>query len=163
MLTNQAPATAGSTSLNPAPILPVSRNEPPPTVDPTVAMASPDNNRLHVDLRRAPPRLAGGRGRGLAAVLILLALINIFLGMINLVPLPPFDGGHAAVATYEAIREQPQRSALPGRHGQADAGHLRGAGAHGLHLRRARRYLDLLHPVQNPYGMMPRRSTSCRP
>ena len=46
-------------------------------------------------------------------------LINIFLGLLNLVPLPPFDGGHAAVATYEAIRERLERAALPGRHGQA--------------------------------------------
>ena len=41
---------------------------------------------------------------GLVAVLMLLAMVNFFLGLINLVPLPPFDGGHAAVATYEAIR-----------------------------------------------------------
>jgi membrane-associated protease RseP (regulator of RpoE activity) len=33
----------------------------------------------------------------------LLAMINIFLAFVNLIPLPPFDGGHAAVAVYEAI------------------------------------------------------------
>ena len=32
-------------------------------------------------------------GAGAAVVLFLLALINIFLGLLNLVPLPPFDGG----------------------------------------------------------------------
>jgi len=41
---------------------------------------------------------------GLVAVLLLLAMVNFFLGLINLVPLPPFDGGHAAIATYEAVR-----------------------------------------------------------
>ena len=41
---------------------------------------------------------------GLLAVLLLIAAVNFFLGLINLVPLPPFDGGHAAIATYEAIR-----------------------------------------------------------
>jgi RIP metalloprotease RseP len=41
---------------------------------------------------------------GLLAVLLLIATVNFFLGLINLVPLPPFDGGHAAIATYEAIR-----------------------------------------------------------
>jgi len=43
---------------------------------------------------------------GLAAMLWLLATVNIFLALINLLPLLPFDGGHAAVATYEAIRER---------------------------------------------------------
>lgn len=32
--------------------------------------------------------------------------INIFVGMINLVPLLPFDGGHASVAIYERIRSR---------------------------------------------------------
>ncbi len=43
---------------------------------------------------------------GVAAVLFLLIAINIFVGIFNLVPLPPFDGGHIAVATYEAIRSR---------------------------------------------------------
>ena len=34
----------------------------------------------------------------------LLAMVNIFLGLINLVPLLPLDGGHIAVACYEEIR-----------------------------------------------------------
>ncbi len=36
--------------------------------------------------------------------LSILAFINIFVGVINLVPLLPLDGGHAAVATYEKGR-----------------------------------------------------------
>lgn len=40
---------------------------------------------------------------GGSAVLTLLISINIFVGIFNMVPLPPFDGGHVAVATYEAI------------------------------------------------------------
>ena len=43
---------------------------------------------------------------GWAAALRLFAITNIFLGLINLVPLLPFDGGHAAVATYEAARSR---------------------------------------------------------
>ncbi len=39
----------------------------------------------------------------------LLAVVNISLGLLNLLPLPPLDGGHAAVATYEAIRERISR------------------------------------------------------
>lgn len=44
---------------------------------------------------------------------ILAALINVFIGLFNLVPLLPFDGGHIAIATYEriasAIRRRPVR------------------------------------------------------
>ena len=45
-----------------------------------------------------------GEQAGWAGVLALLATVNIFLGLINLVPILPFDGGHIAVATYEEIR-----------------------------------------------------------
>ena len=34
----------------------------------------------------------------------LLAGVNVFVGLINLFPMLPFDGGHAAIATYERIR-----------------------------------------------------------
>lgn len=47
-----------------------------------------------------------GEETGWAGVLALLATVNIFLGLINLVPLLPFDGGHIAVATYEEIRSR---------------------------------------------------------
>lgn len=39
------------------------------------------------------------------ALIGLFALINIFIGMFNLIPLLPFDGGHVAIATYERIQE----------------------------------------------------------
>lgn len=38
-------------------------------------------------------------------VIYLIAVLNIFLALFNLIPLLPFDGGHIAVATYERIRE----------------------------------------------------------
>ena len=41
---------------------------------------------------------------GLAGIIYLLAAFNIFIGVFNLVPLLPLDGGHAAIATYERIR-----------------------------------------------------------
>ena len=31
--------------------------------------------------------------------------LNIFIGVFNLVPLLPLDGGHVAVASYERVRE----------------------------------------------------------
>lgn len=41
-----------------------------------------------------------------AGLLGLFALINISIGLINLVPLLPFDGGHVALAVYEKIQER---------------------------------------------------------
>ena len=43
-------------------------------------------------------------------MLLLFAAINIFIGLFNLVPLPPLDGGHVAVATYEKLRSRKGRS-----------------------------------------------------
>ncbi|HVM41206.1 MAG TPA: M50 family metallopeptidase [Acidimicrobiia bacterium] len=40
---------------------------------------------------------------GIREVLTFLALINIFVGVFNMLPVPPFDGGHVAIATYEKI------------------------------------------------------------
>lgn len=47
-----------------------------------------------------------GNSDGLSGVLVLLALVNVFVGVFNLFPLLPFDGGHAAIATYERIRSR---------------------------------------------------------
>ena len=41
---------------------------------------------------------------GLFSVVLLLAGLNLFLGMLNLVPLLPLDGGQMAGAIYEAVR-----------------------------------------------------------
>jgi membrane-associated protease RseP (regulator of RpoE activity) len=38
--------------------------------------------------------------------LLLLALVNISVGVLNLIPLLPLDGGHAAIAVYERIRSR---------------------------------------------------------
>ena len=38
------------------------------------------------------------------SLLLLLAGLNLFLGMFNLVPLPPLDGGPMAATLYEAVR-----------------------------------------------------------
>ncbi|MGH9236220.1 MAG: M50 family metallopeptidase [Acidimicrobiales bacterium] len=44
--------------------------------------------------------------QGWAPVLVLFFSINIFIAIVNMVPLPPLDGGHAAVAVYERIRSR---------------------------------------------------------
>jgi regulator of sigma E protease len=43
----------------------------------------------------------GAREGGLPVVLTLLAAINVFFFLFNLLPLPPFDGGHLAVIAVE--------------------------------------------------------------
>jgi membrane-associated protease RseP (regulator of RpoE activity) len=47
-----------------------------------------------------------GRQDGLKGVLLLLASVNVFVGVFNMFPLLPFDGGHAAIATYERFRSR---------------------------------------------------------
>ena len=42
-------------------------------------------------------------------VLFLLILINVFVGVFNMIPLLPLDGGHVAIATYEKIRSRKGR------------------------------------------------------
>jgi hypothetical protein len=53
-----------------------------------------------------------GSQLNLPGLIVLLALLNVFLGLFNLLPLLPFDGGHIAVATYERIREGLSRLGL---------------------------------------------------
>ncbi|MBW3547320.1 MAG: RIP metalloprotease [Actinobacteria bacterium] len=45
----------------------------------------------------------------LVAVLQFMFAINVFVGVFNLLPLLPFDGGHVAIATYERIRSRKGR------------------------------------------------------
>lgn len=73
------------------------------------ALQSPNEN-----LETRPTTVVGasqiggqlGESEGLKGVLILLASVNVFVGVFNLFPLLPFDGGHAAIATYERLRSR---------------------------------------------------------
>jgi membrane-associated protease RseP (regulator of RpoE activity) len=46
-----------------------------------------------------------GDSEGVWGVFWLLAVLNVFVGVFNMFPLLPLDGGHAAVAVYERVRE----------------------------------------------------------
>lgn len=64
-------------------------------------------------------RLAHQASRdGLGEVLYLLILINIFVGIFNLLPFFPLDGGHVVLALYEGVRS------VGGRRYHADAAKL---------------------------------------
>ena len=54
-----------------------------------------------------------------AYLLYILFAVNVFVGVFNLTPLLPFDGGHAVIAVYEKIR-----SMIAGREYRADVGKL---------------------------------------
>jgi membrane-associated protease RseP (regulator of RpoE activity) len=47
-----------------------------------------------------------GEQAGWVGFLELVAIFNIFIGIFNLLPVLPFDGGHVVIATYEAIRSR---------------------------------------------------------
>lgn len=44
---------------------------------------------------------------GVARFLQFFVMLNVFVGIFNLIPLLPLDGGHVAIATYERIRSRP--------------------------------------------------------
>jgi membrane-associated protease RseP (regulator of RpoE activity) len=50
-----------------------------------------------------------GNDTGIAGVLLMLAGVNVFVGLFNMFPLLPLDGGHAAMATYERLRSRKGR------------------------------------------------------
>ena len=66
------------------------------------------------DLETRPTTLVGvtsvsddvGDSEGFVGILYLLAVLNVFVGVFNMFPLLPLDGGHAAIATYERLRER---------------------------------------------------------
>ena len=74
-------------------------------------------NGTNDDLATRPTTLVGvtglsddvGDAAGFVGILFLLAVLNVFIGVFNMFPLLPLDGGHAAIATYERIRERDGR------------------------------------------------------
>jgi membrane-associated protease RseP (regulator of RpoE activity) len=87
---------------------------------------------------------------GWVTVFGLLISINIFVGLFNLLPLLPFDGGHIAVATYEKIA-----SRIRGRRVQVDFAKLMPATVAVLmvfaFIAISAIFLDITNPVTNPF------------
>jgi membrane-associated protease RseP (regulator of RpoE activity) len=96
-------------------------------------------------------QLADGAVRaGWVAVFGLLISINIFVGLLNLVPLLPFDGGHIAVASYEKVA-----SKVRGRRVQVDITKLMPITVAVLmvlaFIAVSSLFLDITNPVSNPF------------
>jgi membrane-associated protease RseP (regulator of RpoE activity) len=82
-------------------------------------------------------------------LLVLLVAINIFIGIFNMVPLLPLDGGHVAIAAYERLRSR------KGRKYHADVTKLlplTAAVVSVLIIFGAMTiYLDIVRPIANPF------------
>ncbi|MDQ6798419.1 MAG: site-2 protease family protein [Actinomycetota bacterium] len=84
-------------------------------------------------------------------LLYLLVLLNIFIGVFNLIPFLPLDGGHVAIATYERIRSRKGRAPY-----QADVGKMVPIAAAMIAILVligiTSLYLDIVKPMANPFG-----------
>ena len=86
---------------------------------------------------------------GVGVLLEILMVVNIFVGLLNMVPMLPLDGGYVLVATYERIRSR------RGRAYHADIQRLLPVvyafSLVLLVLFAATLYLDIVHPIVNPF------------
>lgn len=115
---------------------------------PAASQASPDTNRVESVIGIV--RLASQAAHtGVATVLQLLVALNVFIGIFNMIPLLPLDGGHVAVAVYERLRSR------RGRRYRVDAAKLLPATyavvVFIMILGLTAVYLDIAHPLANPF------------
>jgi len=112
------------------------------------------------DARNGTPRLESIVGAARTAVqgaragpiylLEVLIAINVFIGIVNLFPMLPLDGGHVVIAVYERIRTRRGRPAY-----HADAAKLLPVAylvvALLLVVFASSLFLDITHPIANPF------------
>lgn len=82
-------------------------------------------------------------------LLSILAAVNIFIGLLNMLPMLPLDGGYVAIATYERLRSR------RGLRYHADINKLTPViyafMAVLLFLMASTLFLDIAHPIANPF------------
>ncbi|HUX04578.1 MAG TPA: site-2 protease family protein [Acidimicrobiales bacterium] len=87
---------------------------------------------------------------GVGVMLAILMMVNIFVGVFNMMPMLPLDGGYVAVATYERLRSR------RGRRYHADVNRLvplvYAFMTVLLVLFACTLYLDIVHPITNPFN-----------
>jgi membrane-associated protease RseP (regulator of RpoE activity) len=93
--------------------------------------------------------LVQGADAGALPLITILAAVNIFVGVMNMLPMLPLDGGYVAIATYERIRSR--RGVLY----RADINKLAPVVyafmSVLLVLFACTLYLDIAHPIANPF------------
>lgn len=118
-----------------------------PTAKPTAQASSPPVRLLSpVGVVQVA---ADAAHSGAEDVLVLLFSINVFVGLFNLFPMLPFDGGHVVIAIYERLRSSRRRRY------HADVGKLVAPtyvviSALTL-LFLSALFLDVTHPIANPF------------
>jgi membrane-associated protease RseP (regulator of RpoE activity) len=71
------------------------------------AAVNPHNQLTRPDSIVGVVRLAvQSTQNGAGELLGILAAVNIFIGMLNMLPMLPLDGGYVAIATYERLRSR---------------------------------------------------------
>ncbi|MGH9045675.1 MAG: M50 family metallopeptidase [Acidimicrobiales bacterium] len=92
-----------------------------------------------------------GAQAGPGYLMEVLIALNIVVGLVNLFPMLPLDGGHVVIALYERIRTRPGR-----RYYQADAAKMAPFAYAFIVLLGllvvSTAYLDIAHPIANPFG-----------
>ena len=86
---------------------------------------------------------------GWADFLEVMVVINVFIGLLNLLPMLPLDGGHVVIAVYERIRSR------RGRPYHADVAKLTPSLTRSCcflaFVVLSAFYLDITHPIPNPF------------
>jgi membrane-associated protease RseP (regulator of RpoE activity) len=120
-----------------------------------VASPAAANNPVNQDSR--PESIVGvvriadeGANAGGGPLLAILIAVNIFVGVLNMLPILPLDGGYVAIATYERLRSR------RGVRYHADVNRLAPViyafMTVLLVLFACTLYLDIAHPIANPFG-----------
>jgi membrane-associated protease RseP (regulator of RpoE activity) len=87
---------------------------------------------------------------GPGTLIAILVFVNVFVGVLNMLPMLPLDGGYVAIATYERLRSR------RGSRYHADINRLTPViyafMSVLLVLFACTLYLDIAHPIANPFG-----------
>lgn len=114
------------------------------------AANNPTNQRTRPESIVGVVRIAvQSTSTGPGDLLLILMAVNIFVGILNMLPMLPLDGGYVAIATYERIRSR------RGRRYEADLNKM-APFAYAfmgvlLVLFACTLYLDIVHPIANPF------------
>jgi membrane-associated protease RseP (regulator of RpoE activity) len=98
---------------------------------------------------------AGGFSGGVATLVLITASVNLFVGIFNLFPFLPLDGGHVAILAYEKARDRIRRRRKLPAAGPVDLTKLMpvtyGALALIVGMSMIVLYADVVNPVANPF------------